>query len=215
MDGSEWDTIAYASSIDVQNDGYVVTGSYVDGAYVVPNGDFEQLNTKDSIHGQTDTFVAKYDYDHNLIWMKGFSGSNHDQAKHIKATTDGGCLVLIETNSNDGDMQELNKGLFDLVVVKYNKDGNVEWQRTIGGRNIESAGFGLDVLANGDILLGGITSSGSGDFTDVDYYGDLFDLFEAKISSDGNLIWLKTYGGEKMSMEIICLRQPMGGLSDR
>lgn len=195
--GSEWDTIAYASSIDVQNDGYVVTGSYVDGAYVVPNGDFEQLNTKDSIHGQTDTFVAKYDYDHNLIWMKGFSGSNHDQAKHIKATADGGCLVLIETNSNDGDMQELNKGLFDLVVVKYNKDGNVEWQRTIGGRNIESAGFGLDVLANGDILLGGITSSGSGDFTDVDYYGDLFDLFVAKISSDGNLIWLKTYGGEK------------------
>lgn len=195
--GNEWDTIAYASSIDVQSDGYVVAGSYVDGAYVEPNGDFEVLNTENSIHGQTDTFVAKYDYDHNLIWIKGFSGSNHDQAKHIKATKDGGCLVLIETNSNDGDMQDLNKGLFDLIVVKYNKDGNVEWQKSIGGRNIESASFGLDILDNGDILLGGITSSGSGDFTDVDYYGDLFDLFVAKISSDGNLIWIKTYGGEK------------------
>lgn len=195
--GDEWDTITYASSIDAQSGGYVVAGSYVNGAYVEPNGDFAVLNTKDSIHGQTDAFVAKYDYDHNLIWMKGFSGSNHDQAKHIKATKDGGCLVLIETNSNDGDMLDLNKGLFDLVVVKYNKDGNAEWQRSIGGKNIESAGFGLDILDNGDILLGGITSSGSGDFTDVDYYGDLFDLFVAKISSDGNLIWIKTFGGEK------------------
>ena len=51
-----------------------------------------------------DTFIAKYDSNSKLIWMSNFSGSANDQVKQIKATDDGGIAVLIETNSNDGDM---------------------------------------------------------------------------------------------------------------
>ena len=54
--------------------------------------------------------------------MSNFSGSANDQVKQIKATDDGGIAVLIETNSNDGDMENQNRGLYDLVMVK--KSGN-------------------------------------------------------------------------------------------
>ena len=109
---------------------------------MAPTGDFAQLDTAGTVHGQMDTFIAKYDSNSKLIWMSNFSGSANDQVKQIKATDDGGIAVLIETNSNDGDMENQN-----------------------------------------------------GDFADVDWYGDIFDCFAAKISATGELLWTKAYGG--------------------
>ena len=119
----------------------------------------------------------------NLVWMRGFSGSGHDQVKSVKATPDGGMLAVIETASSDGDMTDLNKGLFDLVVVKYDASGNVVWARAIGGKNIESTDAGIDLLASGNVILAGYTCSGSGDFEGTDYFGDLFDLFAAELDA--------------------------------
>lgn len=90
---------------------------------MAPTGDFAQLDTAGTVHGQMDTFIAKYDSNSKLIWMSNFSGSANDQVKQIKATDDGGIAVLIETNSNDGDMENQNRGLYDLVIVKYDAHG--------------------------------------------------------------------------------------------
>lgn len=194
-------TNAYVASVDAAGDG----GFFAGGSYqldsltsLVPSGDFADLAQEDGAYGENDGYVARFDASMNLVWMRGFSGSGHDQVKSVKATPDGGMLAVIETASSDGDMTDLNKGLFDLVVVKYDAAGNVVWTRAIGGKNIESTDAGIDLLASGNVILAGYTCSGSGDFEGTDYFGDLFDLFAAELdASTGEVKWLRTYGGDK------------------
>lgn len=195
--GTQYDSIAYISGISpIENGGYYVTGSYAEGEGVAPTGDFADLKTEDSVHGMQDAFVARYDENHQQMWIKGFSGSNYDQAKTIKTTEDGGCIILIETNSFDGDMKDRNAGLFDLALVKYDKEGTREWIQCINGVNIESSKLGIDILANGNYIVGGIFSSTNGDFSEVDRYGNLFDLFACEISKDGEILKMQSYGGD-------------------
>lgn len=198
LGGTEYDSIAYAAKVcGLDDGGFVVSGGYQEGVYVAPTGDFAQLDTAGTVHGQMDTFIAKYDSNSKLIWMSNFSGSANDQVKQIKATDDGGIAVLIETNSNDGDMENQNRGLYDLVIVKYDAHGKKVWQRVLGGKNIETSSSGLDILSDGSFIVAGSLSSKSGDFADVDWYGDIFDCFAAKISATGELLWTKAYGGDR------------------
>ncbi len=196
--GAEYFTTnVYASSVIKSNDGgYVVGGSYLDLEYMNgPSGDFSEMDTPDSVHGETDSFIAKYDTQNKLVWMKNFSGSHHDQMKYLLEDKDG-FLAVIESNSKDGDMSDENHGLFDLAVVKYSYDGEKQWQRVVGGKNIESS-RSIGILKNGNYVLAGHTSSGSGDFQDVEYFGDLFDIFVAEINRQGEVVKVKTFGGNK------------------
>ncbi len=197
--GSNADSTVYAACVDAADDGgYYVCGGYEEGVYSAPSGDFAVLNTEGSVHGQIDGFYARYDADGKLLWIKGFSGSAYDQIKQIKATDDGGCILLIETNSDDGDMTGLGAGIFDLVLMKCDRDGNVQWKKVLSGSTMQSSSFGIAVLEDGSYLVGGYAYLGYtfGDFADLTFYGNTFDLFAVKISTDGELIWAKSYGGE-------------------
>lgn len=197
LSGTQYNSISFANGLAAAEDGgFFVAGGYKEESGVSPTGDFAALKTEDSIHGEIDAFVAKYDADKKLVWMANFSGSQYDQVKSVKATPDGGCVVLLETNSNDGDMDQQNKGLFDLVVVKYSKNGIKEWQQVLGGVNLESSVLGIDLLPDGEYIVGGYLSSKIGDF-DMIGYGGLFDLFAAKLDLDGTIKWIRTYGGDK------------------
>lgn len=197
--GGNVDSTAYAACIDAAGDGgYYLCGGYEEGVYADPSGDFAVLNTEGSVHGQIDGYYAKYDSDGNLLWMKGFSGSAYDQIKQIKATDDGGCILLIESNSEDGDMTGLSAGIFDLVLIKCDQDGNEQWKKVISGSTMQSASFGTAILDDGSYIVGGYAYLGYtfGDFENLTYYGNTFDLFTVKISKDGELIWAKSYGGD-------------------
>lgn len=197
LGGLENGFVSYAASVDALADGgFVLCGGYTSSTGV-PTGDFASLNVEGAVFGQTDSYVARFDAEGDMVWMRGLSGSGHDQAKQVRATADGGCVALFETSSHDGDLEgDANRGVFNLVVVKYSADGKAEWQRTIGGRSLESSDFGLDVLANGNYVVGGINSSHSYDFEDADYFGNTFDLFATELSAQtGESVWLRTYGG--------------------
>ena len=197
LGGMENGYSSYAASVDALADGgFMLCGGYTSSTGV-PAGDFASLNVEGAVFGQTDSYVARFDAAGNVVWMRGLSGSGHDQAKQVRATADGGCVALFETSSHDGDLEgEANRGIFNLVVVKYDAGGEVQWQRTIGGTNLESSDFGLDVLANGNYVVGGIKSSYNYDFEGAQEFGNTFDLFATEISAQtGESVWLNTYGG--------------------
>jgi hypothetical protein len=86
-----------------------------------------------------------------------------------------------------------NKGSSDMWVVKIEAggSGNILWQKSLGG-SLADAGNTVLVLPNGDILVAGYTSSSDGDVTG--HRGGK-DLWVCKLSSAGDLVWQKTYGG--------------------
>lgn len=197
--GANQDSSAYTSGVAAAKDGgFFISGGYQENFGRKPSGDFAELNVSNGVYGQIDGFYAKYDEHGNQVWMKNFSGSAYDQIKQILATDDGGCVILIETNSEDGDMEGLSKGIFDLVLVKCDSDGKEQWKKVISGSSMQSASMGTAVLQDGSYIVGGYAYLGYtfGDFEDFTHYGNTFDLFLVKIGQEGELIWAKSYGGE-------------------
>ena len=199
LGGSYPNSSAYASYVDAATDGgYYICGGYQENFDCAPSGSFAVLNAEGSVHGQIDGYYAKYSDEGKMLWMKGFSGSAYDQIKQIKATDDGGCIILIETNSEDGDMTDLGAGIFDLVLIKCDKDGNEQWKKVISGSTMQSASFGIATLNDGSYVVGGYAYLGYtfGDFENLTNFGNTFDIFAVKISESGETLFAKSFGGD-------------------
>lgn len=128
-----------------------------------------------------------------IQWAKNYGGSQVDIPLTIKPTIDGGTIAAGFTDSKDGDVgSHANRDYWDLWVVKLDKCGNIQWQQSFGGTNYEAA---HDVVqtADGSFIVVGETNSTNGGV--VPGYGGTKDIWILKLSSAGNLIWQKRYGG--------------------
>jgi hypothetical protein len=130
-------------------------GSYVVAGYVgsdVPGH-----------HGDFDYWVIKLSNNGEVLWQKAYGGSGIDQAYGMEATTDGGVIVIGDTNSTDGDVLD-NDGGLDIWVLKLNDAGEIEWQKILGGTMAE---FGITggQTNDGGYVFGGATWSNNGDVT--------------------------------------------------
>jgi hypothetical protein len=102
----------------------------LDGGFVVAghtesdDADFEGMNK-----GKSDVLVFKTDAKGSLKWIRTFGGRDIDEGKSIIATRDGNFIVTGISNSNDGDFEGLNKGSYDLFVMKLDSNGNL-WRPT-------------------------------------------------------------------------------------
>jgi hypothetical protein len=147
----------------------------------------------------------------DIQWQKSLGGTYYEEAFSIQQTSDGGYIVVGDTESNDGDVSGNHDttGTFsDYWVVKLDSIGNIQWQKTFGGTRGDYA-YSVIQTVQGDFIIAGGTSSNDGDVTGfhgaVDSYcsDDGFnfsrcrDCWIVKLDSSGNLIWGKTFGGTK------------------
>jgi len=154
------------ASVQVTNDGYIITGN----ANTIGAGGF-------------DFWVAKLDFDGNIMWQNAYGGPNDEFSNVIRQTDDGGYLVAGKTKS-------YGAGDFDAIVLKLDRNGAILWQKTYGGPNMdrvwalekESSRF---AACSGHILVADTASFGSGNV----------DGWLIKIDASGNIQWQKTYGG--------------------
>ena len=142
-----------------------------DGNYVIV-GDTRSsdVNISNSI-GNADLWLIKISPTGNLIWEKTIGGTSFDVGRSISKTQDNGFLLSGSSRSSDGDVTT-NKGQNDAWVVKVNNTGNVEWQKTIGGSNIEFANS-VTELNNETVVAVGETSSNDGDIEENLGFEDL------------------------------------------
>ena len=114
-----------------------------------------------------DTYTIKIDPFGNVIWERvagnprGFNPKFiHDEAWDIKCLPDGSCIVVAGTGDeyrrytrrcgNDGD----NSNTWHIYLIKYDPDGNLEWQKTYGGgQNVDWAGEAIDLTPDGGAII--------------------------------------------------------------
>lgn len=113
--------------------------------------------------GGLDYWVIKIDTDGRIIWQQTFGGSYKDELRGISITHDGGYIIGGNSNSSDtGNKTQKNIGKNDYWIIKLDKDGNEQWQKTIGGKGDEELAI-VHTTIDGNYILGGSSNSESGD----------------------------------------------------
>ena len=90
-----------------------------------------------------DTYTMKIDNDGNLLWEnktgnpRGFDSQYiHDEVWGLKATDDGGVIVVAGTGDEYEEYSECNgddcSDSWRVYVIKYAHDGTLEWELTFG-----------------------------------------------------------------------------------
>lgn len=189
--GSGYD-IAYSME-PTSDSGYVVAGSTTS-----INGDFN-IN-----FGSYDVFITKLDKAGDIVWKKTYGSGESDQAFVVKQTVDGGYIVLANTAAREetgqGDVAQLPRGLIDLWILKLDGNGDIQWQKTIGGSNYDygfSSGNTSDLKQTSDsgFIIASYSFSKNGDLAGNVNTGMEVDAWGLKLDKFGNIQWSKLYGG--------------------
>ncbi|MCX6258132.1 MAG: T9SS type A sorting domain-containing protein [Bacteroidia bacterium] len=135
-------------------------------------------------------------------WAKSAGGSINDGASSVAVDTSGNIYVAGNFSSPSISfgatiLTNACAGLFgnDIFLVKYDAGGNVLWAKSAGGTDQDIANS-LAVDASGNIIVAGWFQSSTIIFgTDTLTNEGQKDIFLAKYSTNGNILWARTAGG--------------------
>lgn len=180
-------------------DGAYSIASTKDGGYVFAGYTYSNDGDIVGNHGNSDAWVVKLDKNGNKEWQSTLGGSASDVASSIVETYDGGYIMAGQTASTEGDVSN-NHGSTDAWVVKLDRNGNKQWQKTFGGTSSEGAQSILETT-EGDYIIAGWTNSNDGDVTGYHVGWGInlgnIDGWVVKLNKDGNLLWNKAFGGSR------------------
>ncbi len=167
------DSIGSANAIRQTNDGgFIVTGvgtAIVAGSPVCCN-----------------YWVAKFNESGNLEWTKSLGGSADDKAYDIKQTIEGGYIIAGISYSLDGDVTNAH-GDADCWIVKTSANGTIEWEKSLGGSEVDYA-YSILQASDGSYTLAGRTGSTDGDVIDNSNAGA---CWVVNLDSIGTIQWQK------------------------
>jgi hypothetical protein len=153
--------ISVSSVCQTSEGGYIMTGSF-----------------NSNLGAGDDVYLIETDSIGNFLWAKTFGGPNYEQGSSVQQTTDGGFIIV-------GQTQSFGSGDIDVYLLKTDSIGNLIWSKTFGGSGGDAGRF-VQQTADGGYIITGITSS----FSTANN-----DIYLIKTDSIGNLIWSKTFGG--------------------
>ena len=142
-----------------------------DGNYIIAGDTRSDSNDVSNYKGGADLWLIKISPNGDLIWEKTIGGTNFDVARAMNVTSDGQLLLAGSSRSSDIDVSE-NKGQNDFWMLKTDNNGNLIWEKTFGGSNIDFA-YGITELTDGSIVAVGDTSSNDGDIFENQGFSDM------------------------------------------
>jgi hypothetical protein len=189
----------YAVATDTQGNVYVA-GHYQSSDAVF--GD-----TKLPFSGGYDLFVAKYDPNGNLLWVRTAGGEGYDYAHAIAIDPKGDVVVsgAVFGNATFGSVNIENPPGGHMFCAKYDSAGALLWVKATTGAT-SSYGYGIATDAACNIYIGG-ANSGTGKFGSVELktpQGQ--DSLVVKLNAAGEVLWAATNHGEPRCLvhEITC-----------
>jgi hypothetical protein len=161
-----------------------------DGGFIVAGRTSSDDGHISQTQGGMDFWVLKLNFEGKKGWDKNYGGSGIDWAEDVHQTRDGGFIISGVTTSTNGQASG-NHGMYDFLVVKTDKDGEVEWTKVLGG-SYEDYGRNIIQTQDDGYAVCGMVQSSDGDAVGND---GLADAWVVKLSSSGELQWQKSLGG--------------------
>ena len=203
-----WTKISGPLSFSITNATEVKTqvNNFAEGVYQfeLKITDAGGLSSKDTV-----LINVKPDLSLAIQWKKAIGGSRVDVGQAIQPTTDGGYILVGNTNSQDGDIIGYHSGAYgcylpcigpticgyfpDGLVVKLSSTGAIQWQKALGGSAAENL-LSIQSTPDGGFITSGLTYSNDGDVSGY-HGGTEADAWVVKLSSTGDVQWQKVLGG--------------------
>ena len=123
-------------------------------------------------------------------WAKTYGGSGGEGANSVQQTIDGGFIVAGTTSS-------FGVGLHDIWMLKLDSGGNIVWQKTYGGFEVDSARSIQQTTDGGYILAGYIgypVPPGMTPISKDETISSCGGIWLLKLTESGNVSWQNCYG---------------------
>lgn len=159
---------------------------------------FTPANDKNS------TFIAKYDKNMNLLWVKGLTGTGDPddlvEPKELRVDTDGNIFIaatykgtLSSSSCVAGTSAEQDATHGSALFFKLDPQGETLWSRSMG-MMLLSRNLAIAPSTGGSVVVGG-SYRDMGDL--LPNAGSNHDGFIAKIGADNQVVWSKQFKGVK------------------
>jgi len=155
------------SAICEDNEGHILAG-----------GTFEEkcFFGSDSVvsNGSLDFFIAKYQNDGKLLWVKNYGGSGIDDINGISSDAEQNIFICgsFEDSIKFSGNTVTSKGLSDLLWGKLDSNGNPVWINSAGSPGPDHS-WGIAALADGKFYL-------------TAWFTDTLNIEGAPLSDNGN-----------------------------
>jgi hypothetical protein len=142
------------------------------------DGGFIMAGYTTSFGATSDFILIKTDTNGNIQWAKTYGGIDYDYATFVRQTSNGGYIV-------SGSTLSFGAGEGDVLVLKLDSNGNIQWAKTYGGPDVDWPSSVQQTSDGGFIVAGETISFGAGGR----------DFLLIKIDASGVIQWVKTFGG--------------------
>ncbi|MCK4720898.1 hypothetical protein KAU08_09570 [bacterium] len=187
----------------LSDDSTVVTGHFAESATFGPG---EPNQTVLTSTGYGNIFIAQYNPDGTLAWVKHAGGPSFILGNAITTLSDNSTVVtgMFEISGTFGS-GEPNETILtaarykDVFIARYNPDGTLAWAKRAGGARYDE-GNGITTLSDDSTVVTGHFAEsatfgpGEPNMTVLDPSG-IGDIFIARYNPDGTLAWAKRTGG--------------------
>lgn len=134
--------------------------------------------TASSGAGRRDMWLVKISDQGAVQWEHTYGGGKDDMGRYAVQTEDGGYVITGMTDS-------YGEGGSDLWLIKTDRQGHMQWSRTVGGSGEELGSCVRQTRDGGYITVGRTQSFGEGNY----------DVWLIKTNADGLIEWSSTFGG--------------------
>ena len=124
-----------------------------------------------------DTLLLKYDANGNMQWVRRYAGKGRDDYANALGVDSAGNAYLAVT-SEDGSSH------YDILTLKYDTNGNIQWVRRYAGRGQDDYATALGIDPTGNVVVAGYSDDGT----------QHYNIITLKYDTSGNTKWVSRYG---------------------
>jgi len=147
------------------------------GIHAGDSGYITVSQTENPFSGLSDMYIIKTGPKGHEEWSAVFGGEDYDWAYSIARAGDSEFIIT-------GFTYSFGSGNNDIYTVKVDGKGNCVWAKTFGGAGYDDS-YCIEAEKDGGFIIAGSTTTfGAGSY----------DAMLLKVDSNGNCVWVKTYG---------------------